>query len=241
MAKIFGNQTTDNLEQTKDSLGGYSPFTSDIYIATLKAVYATVSKSGAQAVNIIADIDGREYRETIYITNREGKNYFLNKQDPTKKIPLPGFTTINDLCLIASEKPLCDQDFEEKVLNIYSFEAGKEEPTNVPVAVELIGKKVALGIMLEKHNKTAKVGDEYVPTEEIRESNTISKVFHPEFKCTVNEAQEGRDPVFWDKWLEANKGQVKDRTVKTDGKSGSPVSSKAAPTQAPKKSLFGKK
>ncbi|MFR7882301.1 MAG: hypothetical protein ACLU5J_13140 [Christensenellales bacterium] len=39
----------------------------------------------------------KPYTETIYITNKEGKNYFLNKQDPTKKVPLPGFTLIDDL------------------------------------------------------------------------------------------------------------------------------------------------
>lgn len=243
---LFQGLDNDGLEQAQDRLGGFQPLNTDIYIAKIKAAYAGKSAGGAVSVTIMADIDGKEYRETIYVTNKKGENFFMSPTDKSKKVPLPGFTTMNDICLIGAEKPLSQMDTEEKVINIYDYDQKKEVPKPVQMLVELLGKSVALGITRQLENKTVKDSNGvYQPTADTREINTVEKVFHPELKLTVVEATNGKTtPEFWDSWLERNKGQTRDkRTVKEGeaGKSGAPkVAPTATPSQAPKKSLFGK-
>lgn len=240
---LFQNLKTDGLEDSRDSLGGFAALDSDIYTGKIKVAYAQASNGGAMGITMIAEFNGKEYRETCYVTNKKGENYFLNKNDSSKKVPLPGFTIIDDLCLIATEKPLCEQDTEEKVVMIYDSEAKKELPKSVPVLVDLIGKDICVAIMKKTENKNTKVGDEYVPTADTRDVNNIEKVFHPELHVTVVEAKNGIDSAkFYTAWLEKNQGKTQDKTVdvkdtKTAPKPG--VAPSAGATARP--SLFGKK
>ena len=241
---LFGKLTNDGLEESQDRLGGFSPFDSDIYVGTIKAAYAGQSQGGATSVSIIVDMGGKEYRETFYVTNKKGENFFISPEK--KKVPLPGFTVVDDICLIASGKPLAEQDTEEKVINLYDFEAKREMPKSVPMLTGLLNQKIALGILKQLENKNVKQGDEYVPSAETREINVVDKVFHPEVKLTVAEARNGQEEAkFWDAWSERNKGQVRDkRTIKdgVGGTAGAPPKAGAAAggTAAPRKSLFGK-
>ena len=244
MAKLFNNLTTDDLEQSTDFLGGRNVFPSGCYIATIKAMYTSQAKSGAWGVTVLADIEGKPYTETIYITNKEGKNYFLNKQDPTKKVPLPGFTLIDDLCLIGTEKPLSEQEWEEKVHMVYDPDVKKEVPTSLETDMDLIGKKVGLCILNEKVDKTKLEGNEYVPTGETFNKNRIVKIYHPELKLTVAEARDERDATFVDKWNDKFKDVEVDNSKgvsksTNNGTEGSPFKSQSS--AAPRKSLFGNK
>lgn len=246
---MFGNLTTDGLQESQDRLGGISVFNTDIYIGTIKALYAGVSSGGATSVTLIAIINGKEYTETLYVTNKDGKNWFPNKQDPTKKVPLPGFTVVDDICLIATGEPLAVQETEEKVINIWDSEAKKEVPKSVPMIIGALGKPIALGIQKSLANKQKKEGAEYVPIAETREENHIDKIYHPELKLTVAEARAGQDVAqFWDAWLLKNKDQVRDKRTIKDGEAGnSGAPSKAPPKpgtptgQPERKSLFAKK
>ena len=248
---LFGNLKSDGLEQTQDRLGGgYQPKETDIYTGKIKALYAGKSAGGAQSVSLILSLaDGSEYRETFWITNKKGENFFLNKDDKTKKVPLPGFTIVDDLCLVTTGKPLAEQDTEEKTIKLYDSEAKKELPKAVPMLVEALGLEVSLGIVKVLENKNEKQGDEYVPTAETRELNATDKVFHTETRMTVVEAREGAEVAkFWDSWLERNKGNTRDKRTIKDGQAGtagapkSANASAAAPAAsgAPRKSLFGK-
>ena len=246
---MFGNLTTDGLQESQDRLGGISVFNTDIYIGTIKALYAGKSSGGATSVTLIADLNGKEYTETMYVTNKDGQNWFANKQDPTKKVPLPGFTVVDDICLIATGEPLAAQETEEKVIKVWDAEAKKEVPKSVPMIIAALGKPIALGIQKSLVNKQKKEGTEYVPIAETREENHIDKVYHPEMKLTVAEARAGQDVAqFWDAWLLKNKDQVRDKRTIKDGETGnSGAPSKAPPKpgtpagQPERKSLFGKK
>lgn len=250
---LFGNLKTDGLEETQDRLGGYQPFETDIYTGPIKMAYSGQSTGGARSVMLIAEFGGREYRETIYVTNKQGQNWFANKDDPKKKVPLPGFTVIDDICLVVTGAPLAEQEVEEKIVKIYDPEAKKELPKSVPVLTALIGQTVSLGIVKLLENKNQKVGNDYVPTADTRLSNTIEKVFHTETRMTVAEARNGAESAgFWGAWLERNKGQVRDKRTVKDGVGGAPVSGRpgaaAAATPpmgggapAQRKSLFGQK
>ena len=245
---MFGNLTTDGLQESQDRLGGISVFSTDIYIGTVKALYAGKSSGGATSVTLIADLNGKEYTETLYVTNKDGQNWFANKQDNTKKVPLPGFTVVDDICLIATGEPLATQETEEKVIKVWDSEAKKEMPKSVPMIIAALGKPIALGIQKTLANKQTKVGTEYVANAETREENHIDKVYHPEMKLTVAEARAGQDVAqFWDAWLLKNKDQVRDKRTIKDGEVGSsgapsktPPKPNAPAGQPARKSLFGK-
>lgn len=162
-----------------------------------------------------------------------------------KKIPLPGFTIVDDLCLIATGSPLSEQATEEKTVKIYDYDQKKEMPKAVPVLTDLINQPVKVGILLKLENKNEKSGDEYVPTAETRQVNSIDKVFHPELNLTVAEARQGQETAkFHDAWTERNKDQVRDvRKIKEGqaGQAGAPQASNSATSASPRTSLFGKK
>lgn len=245
----FGNLKSEGLEETTDRLGGgFQPRESNAYDFKIKAFYAGQADSGAKNVSIIVEDAAGEYRETIYVTNKKGENFFLNKDDNSKKVPLPGFTTIDDICLAATGFPLADQEWEEKVIKLYDFEARKEVNKAVMMAVELVGKDVTLGLLQTRKNKGVKQADNsYIDGPEERIEVSINKVFHTESKVTMVEAREGKtEGEFYAMWVEKNKGAVIDKRTIKDGQGGAPVSktppqaSGGAAAGTPRKSLFGK-
>ena len=249
MSTLFGNLNNAGLEESQDRLGGgFQPRSTDIYNMEIVLFYAGQSKEGAKSITVHAKDATGLYRETIYITNKKGENFFLNKDDKTKKVPLPGFTTADDICLAATGFPLAEQEFTEKVFNLYDFDAKKEVPTKVMCALDVMGKTVSLGIQKVLEDKTAKnaqTGD-YEPTGESKETNSIAKVFHTESKVTMAEARNGSEAKFWDSWLERNKDQTYDKRSDKSGNGkpaakAPPQAGGAAGSGAPRASLFGKK
>lgn len=210
MTKLFGNLQTESLEEVGDRLGGgFEAVPSALYDATIKVAYAGQSQRGARNVTVIADLGGKEFRETIYITNTKGENFYADKQDASKKMPLPGFTTIDDLCLLVTGMELAEQETEVKMVKVYSYDAKAEVPTEVQVLSALTGKPVKLGILREVVDRT-KVDDSgiYQPTGETRTQNTIDKVFHPETGRTVSEYRhEVLTAEFLPAWQARNEGK----------------------------------
>lgn len=245
---VFSNLTNDGLEEAQDRLGGFQVYDTDAYDATVKLAYAIQSPGGAHGVVFSFDMPGgREYRETVYVTNKKGENFFFNKDDKTKKVPLPGFTVADDICLMTTEQPLSAQETEEKVVNIWDNDAKKELPKSVQVLTGLLGKPVTLGIVKQLVNKNEKDGNgEYQPTAETREENVIEKVFHTATKLSAVEARNGKtEAAFFQTWVDRNRGNVRDRrTIKggEGGQAGRPGAPQAGGgAQAPTKSLFGQK
>ncbi len=255
--KLFEDLKTTELEKTEDRLGGFSVFEADLYTGKVKAMYVGTAKSGAMSMNVVVDLgNNKEYREEIYITkkptdeqkkaNKPGDNFFVKDG---KKQPLPGFTTINDFCLITTEKELSELDTEEKIIKLYDYDAKKEVPTAVQMVTEALDKPVMLGIkkILEFKQKKNDSTGVYEDTDETREKNEIDKVFHPEYKVTIAEAREQKPAEFHEAWVKKHKGQVQDKTGSSKGSKSSGGSGKAAgaPPSAgggkPKTSLFGPK
>jgi hypothetical protein len=246
---LFGNLSTEGLEQAEDRLGGFTVHGTDIYDSTVKAMYAGESDGGALSVTVVLQLPGgKEYSETVYITNKQKQNFFLNKQDKTKKVPLPGFTLIEDICLIASGKPLSEQTTEEKTVNTYNKDLKKQVPTVVPMLVDCIGGTLSVAILKVLENKNVKDSSgTYQPTAEERESNRIDKVFDTGSKMTVLEAKSGAtEAKFWDGWSDKNKDKTRDERKIKNGQgavagkasAGVPQAGGAAPARV---GLFGKK
>lgn len=232
MANIFANlaEETKDMEKSTDRIGGDGFIKeSDVYDAVVKAAYKVTARSGAVGIGLIFDLaDGSEYRETMWITTKEGKPYWMNQNN--KKIPLPGFANIDDLCELLTEKPLAAQEAEEKEVKLWNPETKQEEPTLAPVLVELLKKKVKLAILKTRSNKQIKdASDNYVDSSEERFTNSIEKFFHAEYNCTYAEARDKLEfGSFMNKWLEKNKGKTVDKykevantSVRTGNSTGS--------------------
>lgn len=236
--KLFENLDTNGVERTEDRVGGTSRiFESDIYVATIKVAYAKQSNSGAKGITLMCDIDGKDYTETLYITDRNNRPYYVN--DSHKKYFIPGYNYVNAICLVAANKELKDMEAEEKVLSLWNFETGKNENTSVPTLPELSGKKVALGIIKELRNKGQLVNGVYQDTPDTKEANKIVAVFDVDSHKTVNEALDKREATFYDTWLEKNKGKTVDNRKIKENNMTLTSGSNTTPT-SPRKSLFSK-
>lgn len=234
---LFKKLGTDNLEKEKDVLGGgRKVLPSDIYKGVIKYAYATQAESGALGLVLsIALESGEEYTETVWVSTKTGDNFYTDKNG--KKRGLPGFTIANDLALIAAETELCNLGTEEKVIKVYDYNEKGEINRPVPMLMDLVGKPVAVGILEEKSFKQTKADNgSYVDSDETVSKNRLSKIFHPELKLTVPEAMEGKEAVFWDAWIEANKGKVIDRTQSKGKAAPSASGAKQGGTSTPKKS-----
>lgn len=231
---MFKNLTTEGLEKEIDYIpGSGSTLPSGYYEATIKALYAKQNASGSMGVTLLANLeDGKEYKEMFTITNREGHNYYDFKG---KKSPLGGFTIVNDICLVASGKPLNEQDTEDKVFKIYDYDLKEEVPTTLPTITALAGEKVGLVIRQSRKFRQALNSStgKWEDTEDTYTLNEVIKVVYPNDRATVSERSTDSDAVYTSTWLEKFEGQLYDRT---EGK----APSKSTKTKAPKKSLFSK-
>lgn len=242
---MFKNLSNEGMEQQEDRLGSSGPLPTGIYTGKIKQFYGIKSDGGASGVVVIIDIDGREYRETIYATNKKGENFY---EKDKKKYQLPGFITLNDIALCTVSKQLNELEWEEKEVKMYDFEAKKEVHRAAEVAMELLGETVTVAIVNTRKNKQEKNAQgQYVDVAGERDENHIEKVFNTESKQTVREAIDGKeDAVFHDEWLKKNEGLQRDkRSIKDGGSAGSAgAPPKAGQSSAPTstgKALFGKK
>lgn len=250
---LFKNLTSsDQLEAQRDTLGGSFIRESGMYLATVDTAYVNEATSGAMGIVVIYKMeDGSEFRDTQYVTSGREKGLKNYYEKDGKQIPLPGFTVINDLCILTTENELSQQDTEERVIKIYDSEAKKEVPTAVQCLSDVEGKQVWIGLQKVIDNKTQKNEGtgKYEPINEKREYNEVSKLFHAEQKLTVVEAVNGQDATFFDKWDKKNSGVDRVKYVEQagGGSAGAPRRTSAAPTSsnapAPKtgNNLFNRK
>lgn len=190
----------DNLALDKDveEQGDFLPsggFTNPtgIYKCLISLAYMSKSSGGANSVTVhFQQADGKmTHRETFYITSGEKKGCKPYYVKDGRKIALPGYEAIDNLAMLAVGKRLAQLNAEEKVVNLYDFTQKKEVPQTVPVLTELMNQAVRVGLVLGAKNRTKKVGDEYVKTNERQEYNEVSKFFHAKGGLTVAEAQAG--------------------------------------------------
>lgn len=219
---LFAELDTQGVERSEDTLNsGFNLLDSDIYEAKIKAAYGGASQGGALSVTVVCDIKGQEYSETVYITRRDKLPYF---EKNGKRRFLPGYNIMNSICKIATGKSLTELESEDKTLLIYDPNEKKRKPTEVPVLTELSGKSICLGIVKELRNKAVQDAQGvYKETAETREDNRINAVFDVDTHRTLNEIEDNKEAVFWDKWLEKNKGITVDRRTLKEGTTATPT------------------
>lgn len=244
---IFGAHTTEGIEEVKDRLGGgFEVYDSGIYEATVKLAYAGKSNtagSKSESITVLFDLDGKEYRETFWITNKEGLNYKVN--DNNKKEMQAGFAYMDNLSLILTGNPLNKQATEEKMVKIYNFEQKKDIPESRHTLIDWEGKTITLALFKNLVNKQVKQPNgDYKDTADTRETNSIANFFDPKTRMTVQEAKSGKTTgEFCAAWEAKHSGKVNDRRKIKDGGSagsaGAPGQAPAAEAAAPRQQLFG--
>ena len=239
MNNLFSNAATElaGAEKEKDVLGGRQLLPTGLYEGTLDVVYLTKSQGGATAFNLVVDIGGKKHREQVYVTNREGG---LTYSKDGKKYPLPGYSLMNAMCKLTVGKEIPQLTFEKKLVKVYNFDQKKEIPTEVDVAVELLGQAVKFGIEHHRVNKNAKdQAGNYVPTAEVRDLNTITRVFKVETNQTAAEYDAQQPAEFQALWLKEYAGKVIDKTSKGGPALAVVGGTASGAAAAPAKSLFG--
>lgn len=254
MAKLFAGMTTEGMPEAEDRLGGGRQlFNTSVYDGVCKLAFTGKSDGGASFMRFLIDIDGKEYEETIYFTNKAGENFYKDKSDG-KKQQMPGFVTVNEFCLAATGEELSDQDFEERQIEVWDNDEKKKVRQARSVATGLIDVPVKIAIRKFIENKSVKQSDgSYADTDETREGNEIVKSFHPETGLSVPEIKQGikagkavadLEAKFVNEWSERyGADYVADKRTKKGGGSsaGAPKSGGgAAGGDKPKSSLFAK-
>ena len=140
---------------------------------------------------------------------------------------------------------------------MYDKDAVAQVHKAVPMLMQLVGADITLGIIKKIEtvmDKSQATGKYDIITDKERESNFIDKVFHNPSNLTTVEARNGKEEAaFYEEWLKANKGKVRDARKKgSTGTAGAPVRPGAPKATAPgapaasgapaqKKPLFGNK
>lgn len=251
---LLGNLKSEGLEAQEERVGGFSLLDTALYAGKVKTAYITKSSGGAMAVNLILDINGREYRERpIWITNKNGENSYDAKdrdgKKTGKKAQLPGFQIINTLCRVSIDRELSELDTEEKIVNIFDFDERKDIPKSVPVIVDLIGGEALFAIERQKLNKQQKNDqtDQYEDIADEREQNEIVAVMHLETRKTISEIEGNREATFGPEWEKKWGGTVRDkRTIKDgagaarNGRPAGPAGGQSAGGERKTNSLFNR-
>jgi len=159
-----------------------------VYTGTVTLAYVgQASQSKAQSLNLVIDVDGREVRDTLWVSNREGEPTYKDKRSGENR-NLPGYNLANSLAQLVVSENLGDLDTDEKTVKLYDYDAKKEVPTNVEVFPDLHGETIKLAIEKRIEDKQEKNEDgKYVASGETRTSNVIHKFFDPVSGCTISE------------------------------------------------------
>lgn len=248
MSNIFANaKPAAKAEVEEDFLGGGGVLESDIYPAKIKYAYiGKAANSNARNLTLSLMVNGNhEIQRQIWMTNKNGDVTYKDKRSGEEK-NLPGYNTVNALCMLMASKEVGDMDVEEKTLNLFDFESRKEVPQAVECFTELHGLDLQVAIQRQTVDKTEKNENtgEYEPTGETRDTNefikffpedrlvTISEVAHfikslgGDFEEVLNDGDLTKaiskmedDGDYGRKWLEKNRGQTYDKsTGKKEGK-----------------------
>ena len=212
----------NDMEESKDVIfkGGKEPLPTGLYPATVEMAILKESSGGAIGVELHLDIDGRDFREDIYLTNRNGDTFYTREKDGQDvNYPLPGYVTTNDLAILTTGYSIEDQDTEVKTVELWDKEAEDKIPKEVDMLEDIRGKKIIVGIFLDNDFSQKNVGDASNPkwvddfTKEFKR-NSINKIFNEDGFTAGEMINEIEEPSFIEEWRENYTAEyVNDKTV----------------------------
>lgn len=241
MSNVFTGKKVAPEKVEDDYMPGGGALDTDIYPATIKVAYiGKAQTSEARNITLLLDVNGREVRQQVWVSNRTGDVTYKDKRTGEDK-NLPGFNQINSLCMLVCSKEMGDMNVEELTVKLYDFDAKKELPQAVDCFSELHGEKIQIALQRQTVDKTVlnQNTGKYEPTGETRDINEIVKFFPGNKLVTISDVAEfirglggNFDEVleageiykairnmdesnshYADKWLERNKGQTYDKST----------------------------
>lgn len=244
---LLANLATDNtIANDTDTLGSAGALNSGLYNCTVSMAHITKSSGGAMGLVLtLKTTDGRDVRQTLWMTSGTAKGCKNYYEKNGEKHYLPGFTHANNLCLLTVGKEVSQMDTETKVINLYSPEAKAEVPTKVEVLMDLLGKEIIVGLIKQTVDKTKKneTTGIYEATGETRDENEVDKFFRAKDRMTTAEIRaQAEEALFIGNWEQKWTGKVRDRAKGSPaGLPGVPKLGgipSAAATKKPTTSLF---
>lgn len=239
----FKKQGDASVQKSQDRVGGFAPIASGLYEAVIKQLWFGEYGSGAGYMDLQLEIAGKTFRERILLSDKKGNNYWTKDGKSTF---FDGFMALDAICLF-----LTGEDFEanignieNKMVKVYDPEVKKEVPTEVPVLANVIGETVKVAILHRKVDVTKKGDDnQYHPTGETREENTLSKVLDMDTNRTVTEIiDEVESAVYADAWLKRWEGKISNEAkgAAAGGGSAGKPSASAGASKGRGSGMFGK-
>ena len=221
----FSMNSSTTAKAEDDSVG----ITSDVHDAEIKMAYVTKAKSGALGLVVEARCTKGFYKETLWFCSGDekgNKTFFLDKSGD--EVLLPGYICFKALLNLTGSDTTPEQQVENglkpKIADVYDFDLKKNVPTEVPTVMDLLDKKVKLGLIQTIEDKYNKPG-------ETQEKVILDKVFNTEGLTTTEAAAKIEAPEFINKWLTKNKDKVKNKAKGGAAKGGAKAGRPAAATK----------
>jgi hypothetical protein len=231
MLSNFKPSSEVKIEKKIDSVGGGS-FLLDSNLYPFRVDVAYIDKSSFGSTNLEIRYVGtgenkKAYRETIALTDNDGNSEVKDKNGVLR--PFFGMTKANALLNILTGKDIHELESEEKIVELFDFDAGGMAKVPRQVIPELKGLPIKLGVTMNRNNKKMKddVTGKWVdnPDGSIKEVNKTHTAFRFEDDLTASEIEHGAtEAKFLPKWLETFEGTVqgKVRTVVGGATAGVP-------------------
>lgn len=248
MNNILSGLTSDtSIQEPTDSLGMRGPLESGIYDMAIEMAYADITKKGSRSVSFtFIDSAGKRLKVTEYVTGGDAKGNKNYYEKDGKKSYLPGFTTVNNICLLTAGKELGQLNAEKKVIKLWDFKSRKEIPQEKMVLTELLGLQITLGVLKQIEDKNELQNDgNYAPSGEQKTINVLGKSFKANDGRTVTEIKAGvTEAVFINDWRKEFTGKTIDKSKGVAASpAGAPLGLAAAGSTPaatpPTTSLFG--
>lgn len=206
--KLEENDTTEDNR-------GFAALDSNIYDAVVDVAYFDKSDVGSDGLRVVfkEENSGKILRHTFWVTtDKADGNKTTRTNKKGQKYHIAGYTKGDAFCQVAAGMRLWELTVEERTLDLYSFDTGTYEPTKKPVAVDLLGAKVKLGLIKTVANKRTNMNGEWKDTNEVKEDNRVDKIFHAD-GTTSTEHAAGEPAKFIDEWRNKFVGKT-DNTFK---------------------------
>lgn len=239
MSLFAAIQNSNVQTKEEDVLGGSRTVPSNVYPAGIKLAY--LDKSAKGAICVVFDfalmVNGKErnHKETIYISNAAGSFTYKDKKTGEDK-PMPGFVTVDSICKAVTGKSITQMTTEKKLVKIYDYTQKAEVPQEKEVLMDLVRGKLELGIQELTVDKTVKSDTgEYVPTDETRDINELSKVFTEDGLTLVEKDAGKTETKFKEAWI----AQYADKKINKAKGAASGAKAGGVAKQATTSPLFG--
>lgn len=199
---------------------------SNVYKLRIRQTNLGMSSGGAKTVELVLEDptnpEGRAIYVTEYIssgTAKGGKSTYVNSKTG-KTHYLPGYNKIDSLCHLLTGKGILDankkpaQAIEKRMIKRRNMATNTDEAVEVEAFVELWGKEVGAGVLIETYNGYNN-GEQ---TNECKERNIVDMFFCPNTLRTKYEILAGvTTPVKVHEWKAKWEGKKLENYKETNG------------------------